>query len=189
FYAVWTIFAWPLPGAIFFALALAWSVYLVVTARRLQRRTRALAQEPNETEARIAKGMTILANAQGGLIFAASVVLGLLGQWIWLLPVIALIVALHFFPMAPMFGRSIDYYLGAVMAIAGLTGLTLAGLGYEQQVVWAVTGVGGALVTSAYGLFMVRTARRQIARSDHDPETACSVSDHTAAEPRGVRYQ
>ena len=31
-YVIWALFAWPLPGSVFFAVALAWSPYLLATA-------------------------------------------------------------------------------------------------------------------------------------------------------------
>lgn len=163
-YAIWAAVAWPVPGGIVFIVALAWSVYLGLTGRRLLRLSADLPDERTAHDGRITRGMTILSSAQGGLILLAVVVLVLLGQWEWILPVVAIVVALHFFPMASLFGRSIDYYLGTGMAIAALAGLTLAGMGATWQVVWAVTGLGGALVTSMYGLYMVRTARRTLAQ-------------------------
>ena len=73
---------------------------------------------------------------------------------------VALIVALHFFPMPAIFGRTIDYYLGSVMLVAAIAGLVLAAQAADWQVVWAVTGAGGAMVTSAYGGYLVWYARR-----------------------------
>lgn len=162
-YAIWPVIAWPVPGAVFFVLALAWSGCLAVTARRLLRLGRELPHETNEDDARIATGMTILSSVQGALILASVVVLTLLDQLAWILPVIALIVALHFFPMPAIFRRTIDYYLGTAMLVAALLGLILTGQQVDWQVAWAVTGVGGALVTSSYGLYIVSAARRTLA--------------------------
>lgn len=163
FYAIWPVFAWPVLGVVIFVAALAWSVYLGLTARRLLRLSAGLPDERNEYDARITQGMRVLSSGQGGLIALAAVTLWLLGLQVWILPVVALIVALHFFPMAAMFGRTLDYYLGTMMAIASLAGFTLAGLGWLWQAVWATTGIGGGIVTSIYGLHMVRTARRTLA--------------------------
>ena len=164
FYAIWTMFAWPLPGVVIFGAVLAWSLYLGLTARRLFRTSGELPDERNEHDARLTRGMTVLSSVQGVLILVSAAVLWLLGLWMWILPVVALIVALHFFPMPALFGRTVDYYLGTLMAIASLTGFTLAGMGRPWQEVWAVTGIGGAAVTSLYGLYMVRTARKTLAQ-------------------------
>lgn len=160
FYAIWPIFAWPIPGGLFFALALTWAVYLALTAARLLRRSRALPHEQNALDVRIARGMTIVSSIQGGLILSVTIVLALLGLWVWILPAVALIVALHFFPMPAIFGRTIDYYLGGAMLIVAVVGLVLAGQQMPWQVVCGITGIGAALVTSAYGLYMVLAARR-----------------------------
>lgn len=164
FYAIWSVFAWPVPGTIAFVLALVWSIYLAVTGRRFSRLSAELPDERDAHDERIMRGMTIVSSAQGGLVLLAVVVLGLLGQFVWTLPVVALIAALHFFPMPALLGRTVDYYLGTGMAIAALTGLTLAGMGATLQLVWAVTGLGGALVTSLHGLYLVRAARRTLAQ-------------------------
>lgn len=159
FSAIWPVFAWPIPGGLFFALALTWAVFLALTAARLLRRSRALPHEQNALDVRIARGMTIVSSIQGVLILSVAIVLALLGLWVWVLPAIALIVALHFFPMPAIFGRTIDYYLGTAMLIVAAVGLALAGQQAEWQIVCAITGLGAALVTSAYGLYMVLAAR------------------------------
>lgn len=50
----------------------------------------------------------------------------MLGVWTWIVPVVVLIVALHFFPMR-IFRRTIDYYLGTAMLAVPVVGLYLAG--------------------------------------------------------------
>lgn len=160
-YAVWALIAWPIPGGIFFALALAWSAVLAVQAVRFFRLSRTLPRETNALDARITKGMTIVSSIQGGLIMASVIALTLMGQWRWIMPVVALIVALHFFPMPAIFGRTIDYYLGSAMLIVAAAGLFLTAQGeWSWAPIWGVTGVGAALVTSTYGLWMLLAARR-----------------------------
>jgi len=149
---------------VIFGAVLAGSLYLGLTARRLFRTSAELPDERNEHDARLTRGMTVLSSVQGVLILVSAAVLWLLGLWMWILPVVALIVALHFFPMPALFGRTVDYYLGTLMAIASLTGFTLAGMGRPWQEACAVTGIGGAAVTSLYGLYMVRTARKTLAQ-------------------------
>lgn len=65
--------------------------------------------------------------------------------------------------MPAIFGRTIDYYLGAVMLVVAGIGLYLASKpSISWQLTWGVTGVGGALVTSTYGLYIVLEGRRAI---------------------------
>lgn len=161
-YAIWPVVAWPVWGGLFFTAALAWSVYLAVLARRLLRLSHDLPQQPNEYDARIAKGMTIVSSVQGALILSSVIALSLFGLFVWILPAVALVVALHFYPMPAIFGRTIDYYLGTIMLVVAVAGLVLAAAQQQWQLVYGVTGLGGALVTSAYGLYIVLSARRTL---------------------------
>lgn len=166
-YAIWPIFAWPAPGIVFFLLAAAWSAYLAVSAARLLRLGRELPHETSADDARIAKGMAIVSSIQGGLILTSAVILALLGQWTWILPVVVLVVALHFFPMPWIFRRTIDYYLGTAMLIVAVIGLYLSAQStVSWQITWAVVGIGAALVTSTYGLWIRLTAKRVL--SDYE---------------------
>ena len=98
---------------------------------------------------------------QGGLILTSAVTLALIGHWTWILPVVVLIVALHFYPMTWIFRRTIDYYLGTAMLIVALIGLYLSAQdAVPWQTTWGITGIGATLVTSAYGLWIRLTARR-----------------------------
>lgn len=161
-YAVWGLLAWPLPGGALLALALAWSGYLAVTARTLLRVSARLPHERNQVDARITKGMTIISSIQGGAILLAIIVLTLTDLWIWILPAVTLIVALHFYPMPALFGRSIDYYLGTAMLIAALVGVVLTAQSVDWQLVWAITGTSAALVTFSYAVYMLRAAGRTL---------------------------
>ncbi len=163
-YAVWAIFAWPVLGAAFFLAALAWSIYLAVQAATLIRAARPLPGEKNAYDARVERGMAIVSSIQGGLILTSVIVLAVTGLQVWILPTVALVVALHFFPMPAIFGRTIDYYLGSVMLVVAVMGLVLAGNpDVDWQLTWGVTGAGSATVTSAYGLYIVREGRRVMA--------------------------
>ncbi len=158
-YAIWAIFAWPLPGSFFFTAALAWSKYLLATAVRLISLSTAMPRDKTAFDARIDKGMSILGSVQGGLIVTAIVLLSVFGLAQWILPIVASIVALHFFFMPLLFGRTIDYYLGSIMLTIAIAGLLLTSAQTEWTTVWGVVGVGSACVTSAFGYYMVRAAR------------------------------
>ncbi|MDJ0376267.1 hypothetical protein [Cryobacterium sp. PH31-L1] len=165
-YAIWPVLAWPVPGAFFFVAALGWSVFLAVRAAKLIKFAGGVSNETNAYDARISKGMTIVSSIQGALIVTSVVVLALFGQYVWILPVVVLIVGLHFFPMPAIFGRTIDYYLGGFMLIIAGTGFYLASQsGIDWQVTSGVTGFGAALVTSAFGLYIVRAGNTALTRT------------------------
>lgn len=159
-YAVWTMFAWPVLGTIFFIVALAFSIILFVTAIRMLRLSRNMPDQRNADDARIAKVMPLISNIMGFGILLAIILLSVLDLSIWILPTVATLVALHFYPMAGLFHRTIDYYLGTLMLLAALVGFVLAAMDFEWQIVWATTGVIGAVVTCSYGLNALVAARQ-----------------------------
>lgn len=79
------------------------------------------------------------------------------------LPAMALVVGLHFFPLAWVFERKIDYLLGSWATIVALTTAY-----YAYQHLWndytiaAVIGTGMALTTSGYAIYMATYGRSLI---------------------------
>lgn len=81
------------------------------------------------------------------------------------IPVIALVVGLHFYPMVKIFKRTIDYYLATwstVIAICSM--IFLLNNTYPQQCVLAFLGIGMAMATSSYGLYMIYVGKQLIKR-------------------------
>ncbi|SDQ01271.1 hypothetical protein SAMN05428975_5684 [Mucilaginibacter sp. OK268] len=98
----------------------------------------------------------IIFGIEGTAIPIISVILLVLGYQQFTLPAIALIVGLHFYPMAKVFNRTIDYYLATWTCLAALTGIILmAGHQYTQALDLTIMGIGVALATSAYGFYML----------------------------------
>jgi hypothetical protein len=77
------------------------------------------------------------------------------------IPAIALVVALHFYPMAKVFKRTIDYYLATWSTIIAVLAIVLS-LNHtlSEPNAAAFTGVGLAVATSCYGLFMMYKGNR-----------------------------
>jgi len=96
-------------------------------------------RETNAYDARISRGMAI-GSIQGGLILTAIITFLMPGRYVWILPVVALIVA------------GVGLYLASQPSIS-------------WQLTWGATGVGGALVTSGFGPYIVLEGRLVI-RSD-----------------------
>lgn len=77
-----------------------------------------------------------------------------------ILPVIALVVGLHFYPMAKIFKRTIDYYLATwatLVAIAAII-LTLNHAVLPLPIL-AFLGIGMAVATTSYGLYMIKAGK------------------------------
>ncbi len=72
-----------------------------------------------------------------------------------IIPGIALVVGLHFYPMAKLFNRKIDYYLATWTCLIALAGIIASLRGATESNVFSFVGIGVALATSGYGFFMI----------------------------------
>ena len=98
----------------------------------------------------------IIFGAEGLLIFIAINIVTNMGHADLTIAVIALVVGLHFYPMAKVFKRTIDYYLATWTALIAITGiLFILNKTYTVTNVDAFVGVGVAIATSCYGLYMM----------------------------------
>jgi len=80
-------------------------------------------------------------------------------------PMIALAVGLHFFPLAKVFKRKMDYYIGLwTTAIALLAIFLMLDHEVTKSTMFAFTGIGLALATTYYGVNMIFVTRRVLAR-------------------------
>lgn len=105
---------------------------------------------------KIMKWFGIIFGIEGTLIPVVAGALQLLGYGLFVLPTIALIVGLHFYPMAKIFNRKIDYYIATwTCVIAIISVFILASGKYPQVCVLTFLGIGVALATSIYGFYML----------------------------------
>jgi hypothetical protein len=63
---------------------------------------------------------------EGGAIFLAIVLLNVVHHPQFIAPVIAIIVGLHFFPLASLFGARVYYATGSLGCAIGMTGLLIS---------------------------------------------------------------
>ena len=156
-----TFAAWP-PAAAWtvFGLAVAAAVYFLTTAVRVLRLRRDLPVESSPGAPVSGRAFGLVFAAEGVAIWLAALVLNNLGKQEHVVPVIALIVGLHFYPMARIFRRTIDLYLATwtcVVAVAGIVVLAVTDRPAAQ--VTAAVAVGAALATAGYGFYLARMAR------------------------------
>ena len=140
-----------------------YGIKLFITARRFPKFT---------TAADKAMAKAIL--RRYGIIFGAEftaipVVAGLLfmtGYQQFVLPAMALIIGLHFYPMAKVFNRTIDYYIATWTILCALVSIWLVNNpGYAPGFFLSFLGIGVALATSTYGLYMLFDANRLTRKS------------------------
>jgi len=139
-------------GAIVFV---AHGVRLLLSGRRM----RTAAAAPTGSD-RARKSEGVLFGVEGVLIAIAVVVLGPTGLQRFLVPTIAVIVGLHFYPMARVFRRRIDLGIATWTTLVGTAGVVAVLVdGAAWPLVWSWVGAGAAIATMAYGVYMTRAAR------------------------------
>jgi len=123
-------------------------------------------------EKKMGKWFGIIFGVEGlGIFIAINVVINL-GHPDLVIPVMALVVGLHFYPLAKVFKRTVDYYLAtwstviAILAIVFVLNKT-----FTESASMAFVGIGIAIATSCYGGYMMVHGR-------HLPEQVQSVKSH-----------
>ncbi len=111
-------------------------------------------------ENKMGKWFGIIFGAEGlGIFIGINVVINL-GHPELVIPVIALIVGLHFYPLAKVFKRRFDYYLATWSTVVAILGIIFSlNKTLSEHQVMAFLGIGIAIATSCYGFYMVVSAR------------------------------
>ena len=118
-------------------------------------------------EKRTGKWFRIIFGAEGLLIFVGINIVINLGHADLTIPVIALVVGLHFYPLARVFRRTIDYYLATWTTVVAIIGIGLIlNKSYSAATVDAFVGVGTAIATSCYGIYMIYTGKSLVKKAD-----------------------
>lgn len=166
-----TLATWPgTTGTTITAVGVLASACFLITAVRLSR-TRAHASttmtaQEQRWKKRSGQAFGWVFAAEGVLIAVAVNALGALGRPDLVLPAIALIVGVHFYPMAAIFQRRIDTYLATALSIVGAAGLVALLLtDASKNTVWGLVACGAALTTGTYGAYFTRMATQLLARS------------------------
>ena len=107
------------------------------------------------------KWFGIVFGAEGLFIFIAVNVVNNIGHPELVIPAIALIVGLHFYPLAKIFKRTIDYYLATWSTTIAVLGIILSlNKTLSQNEASAFVGIGIATATSCYGIYMLISGSR-----------------------------
>jgi hypothetical protein len=105
----------------------------------------------------------IIFAAEGLFIFTGINLASYLGHPELAIPVIALVVGLHFYPMARIFKRKIDYYLATWTVLIALLGMIFTlNKTIPLREIAAFVGIGVAIATSCYGIYMIYYGRNMI---------------------------
>jgi hypothetical protein len=145
---------------------ISFAIYLFGISKRFPK----LESEADKAEGkRAGKWFGIIFGAEGLGIFVAINVVVNLGHADLTIPAIALVVGLHFYPLAKIFKRTIDYYLATWTTIIAIIAIVLIlKKVYPPANVDAFVGIGTAMATSCYGLYMIYTGKR-LAKEVNNP--------------------
>jgi hypothetical protein len=102
--------------------------------------------------------------AEGLVIFVVCAILGATGNSDYINPAIALIVGVHFIPLAWVFQRTIDYYVAGWFVLAALAGIVGVAAGLMPvALAWSLVSIAAAAGTSFYGFYMIGVKRAMLA--------------------------
>jgi predicted histidine transporter YuiF (NhaC family) len=105
---------------------------------------------------------TVLA-LEGIAIFVGINIIINMGKDSLIISYIALIVGLHFIPLAKIFGRKFDYYIGFWTTCIALIGMILINNNkFDYKIVNAFVCIGCALSTTLYGLKKVKDGNQYL---------------------------
>jgi hypothetical protein len=127
-----------------------------------------LSEEPaviDSEEKSKSKRFIIIFIAEGLAIFIIKNVLANTGHDNWFIPSFALIVGLHFFPLAKVFGRNFDYFMATFVCLVAIIGFLLTIKGFPTYEVTPLVSTGCALTTTAYGIMMIQKGNKLIPQS------------------------
>jgi hypothetical protein len=146
---------------IFGALAIAFVIngaYLFSIAKRFPKLS---SGEDIAESKKSSKWFGIIFGAEGLGIFIAVNIVTNIGHADLVIPVIALVVGLHFYPLAWLFKRTLDYYLATWSTLVAICGMVFTlNKTFTENQVFAFVGIGLAIATSCYGLYMMYNGRR-----------------------------
>jgi hypothetical protein len=122
-----------------------------------------LSAEDAAEKKKMGKWFGIIFGAEGlGIFLAVNIVINM-GHPDLIIPAIALVVGVHFYPMAKIFKRKIDYWLATWSTLIAVCGIVFTlNKTMPSNDILTFVGVGIALATSSYGLYMISDGKRLI---------------------------
>ncbi|MBB6498215.1 hypothetical protein [Pedobacter cryoconitis] len=138
---------------IFILIFIIYSIKLFAAAKRYPEFTSEADKKEGEN---IKKWFGIIFGIEGITIPIACILLSFLGYQQFILSAIAMIVGLHFYPMAKIFNRKIDYYLATWTCLVSIASITMIVRDTEPfPFIQSFLGIGVAFATTAYGVNML----------------------------------
>ena len=147
---------------------------LLIGGISLFRASRQLPNQVAEADARQWKGRGIwfgvIFTSEGILIGVASGICNAINRFDLFFPIMALIVGVHFFPLAALFEVKVHYLAGALLCLLAIITLLVVPESIKpggQQITaqWVVLGFGAALILWGVGVYLWLSGKRLLAPS------------------------
>ena len=162
---IWTIVGEiSLKGKDFYTLGIIFSLvilYFISSFLNFKKRKILLPVTPFQEDAKKEKLYWIILITEGVAILVVQNILVNIHEDILFIPCLALIVGLHFFPLAKVFDRKFDYYIGTWTTFFAVLGIFLSiKLSLNQYVINTIVCFACATATTFYGLNMISNAKK-----------------------------
>jgi hypothetical protein len=145
-------------GCIFF---LGMAIVIFCGAAKANRVVRSLPDSPVDPTAdpkdkRITARWNLIFALQGIAMGVVCAILGILGQYQYIVPAVALIVGIHYFPLGAIYHTSIHFIMGAFVALIAFSGIVLQALGILGLEVIGICALATAVSTVILGVYILR---------------------------------
>jgi hypothetical protein len=138
-------------------------IYFIYSYWKLSKKKPLLPENKESEDPKKERLYWIILALEGIAIFGANVILTNTGKGELFISCFALIVGLHFIPLAKVFERKFDYYIGIWTILIASTGIVLIlQKNFDYHIVNAIVCTGCAVSTTLYGLKMVNSGSKVI---------------------------
>ncbi|MCU1509375.1 MAG: hypothetical protein JWQ12_1640 [Glaciihabitans sp.] len=146
----------PILCIIFTAVALFFAANAIHLFASLRKFRKATSDAEIVASRAIGKRFNVIFGLEAGVACVVCAALAITSQYQFIAPAVALVVGLHSFPIAQLFQRRLDIWLGTTTILFAIGGLVAIGLDRESYLmVWEIVGFATATITTIYGVAML----------------------------------
>jgi hypothetical protein len=142
-------------------------LFFIYYAIKINNAAKDLPTEPlsadHREQKKLRKWFMIIGTAEGlGIFIAINIAVNLHHPELKM-PAMALVVGLHFFPLAKVFKRKLFYFLGAWGTLIAILAIMLSlNKTVTEAGTLALTGIGMAIATATYGFIIIREHQKSL---------------------------
>lgn len=168
-YAIWFGFAWGLAGWLIFIMLAIFCMFIVkMSIDNIQHSKKFHAVSTDDSRA-IEKKMKILSIISYSSLWLAVIISALLGKVKFIMPIVTLIIGIHFLPQASIMSRKIDYFIAPIPITFAFISIWLAFTSdLNWQTLYAISGIGGSIATISYAVYMIVSYKKLVQKYQVD---------------------